>query len=353
MIPSDKQCFLACLIILMPMIYCGPVAGRANAAGSTTYDQKQTGKYNIHLNIKDVAIIAVGSDDLSGGLGDSGSFYEDYYDYDLDDFTISPISAALGVTTKKPIPYNITLIDLASSSLTTKPSPPFISPASTYENENISFVLSSLIGAVATAKPDTNSTQTSEDNIIDKLGLNGVADNATDTAKPASSLSYLPPEKPIANKTQSVVILSEELGSSTSLFNSNKTTNVEITTTSTKPAFITSTPLSAFLFGSSLSSVAPALNAGSVLGDDESQIPVHIIMEPVLQPKHRPQTNKVSHRANHRVYKHGTVAGHSAEGQRKHDHIGRGKQRRNVYNRCGRNQVLDREGRCQSRRSGL
>lgn len=36
---------------------------------STTYDQRQVGKYNIHFNIKDVAIIALGSDDIIDHIG--------------------------------------------------------------------------------------------------------------------------------------------------------------------------------------------------------------------------------------------------------------------------------------------
>lgn len=38
-------------------------------ASNTTYDQRQQGKYNIHLNIKDVAIITFDSDTISGELG--------------------------------------------------------------------------------------------------------------------------------------------------------------------------------------------------------------------------------------------------------------------------------------------
>lgn len=36
---------------------------------SITYDQRQTGKYNIHLNIKDVSIIALEADGLAGSVG--------------------------------------------------------------------------------------------------------------------------------------------------------------------------------------------------------------------------------------------------------------------------------------------
>lgn len=349
MILKIVQYFLGMLLLVLPLIDCGPVASRSSAAaGTTTYDQKQTGKYNIHLNIKDVAIIAVGSEDLSGGIGDAGSFYEDYYDYDLDDFTINPVSATLGVTTKKPKPYNVSTIEF-----TTAPTTTIVATAAAEGDDLISFVLSS---QTEQAKPANNSAPSVDNSKKPDLeaGNEQVA-----TVKPLASSVFLPTIKPIANKTQSVVILSDEpLDESSSLFNSNKTTNVEITTTSTKPAYITSTPI---LFGSSSSPTVPAFNANSVLSNDEGQIPVHIIMEPLLQPKPRPPANTPAHRANHRVYKHGAVGGPSAVGQHSHSKIngaGRGKQRRNTYNedgrrRCGRNQVLDRHGRCQSRRTGL
>lgn len=41
----------------------------ATPSPSTSYDQRQTGKYNIHVNIKDVSIIALEAEDLAGTLG--------------------------------------------------------------------------------------------------------------------------------------------------------------------------------------------------------------------------------------------------------------------------------------------
>jgi hypothetical protein len=41
----------------------------ASSPPITTYDQRQTGKYNIHLNIKDVQIISLEGDNFDGGLG--------------------------------------------------------------------------------------------------------------------------------------------------------------------------------------------------------------------------------------------------------------------------------------------
>lgn len=64
-------------------------ASHNRETGLTTYDQKQSGKYNIHLNIKDVAIIALDAGGVDGGVGDSGQDY--YEDYDLSDFTVKPV----------------------------------------------------------------------------------------------------------------------------------------------------------------------------------------------------------------------------------------------------------------------
>lgn len=40
-----------------------------NKTSSLFYDQRQTGKYNINLNIKDVAIITLDSENLSSDIG--------------------------------------------------------------------------------------------------------------------------------------------------------------------------------------------------------------------------------------------------------------------------------------------
>lgn len=42
------------------------------AAASVYYDQRQTGKYNINVNIKDVAIISIDPETLASNVGVSG-----------------------------------------------------------------------------------------------------------------------------------------------------------------------------------------------------------------------------------------------------------------------------------------
>lgn len=80
-------------------------------AGSTTYDQRQTGKYNLHVNIKDVQFFSL-SDSLAS-IGDYGD-YGDYNfgdtdadtDYDTAHLTVNPLFAFLGSekpTTAKPV----------------------------------------------------------------------------------------------------------------------------------------------------------------------------------------------------------------------------------------------------------
>ncbi|XP_055298719.1 uncharacterized protein LOC129566646 isoform X2 [Sitodiplosis mosellana] len=62
--------------LLSALLSPSAAAGASQAArqkpetGLTTYDQKQSGKYNIHLNIKDVAIIALDAGGVDSGVGD-------------------------------------------------------------------------------------------------------------------------------------------------------------------------------------------------------------------------------------------------------------------------------------------
>lgn len=80
----------------------------------TVYDQRQTGKYNVHVNIKDVQFFSL-SDSISS-LGDYGSYdYGDYGsiegidgDYDISHLTVSPIFAFLGTQSKPTKPSTTT-----------------------------------------------------------------------------------------------------------------------------------------------------------------------------------------------------------------------------------------------------
>lgn len=79
----------------------------------TIYDQRQTGKYNVHVNIKDVQFFSL-SDSISS-LGDYGSYdYGEYGqvdgdgDYDISHLTVNPIFAFLGTHSKPTKPSTTT-----------------------------------------------------------------------------------------------------------------------------------------------------------------------------------------------------------------------------------------------------
>ena len=61
------------LLAALPVfIKCAPSSKSSNKNDSdrlVTYDQRQTGKYNINVNIKDVAIITLGSENVSSDIG--------------------------------------------------------------------------------------------------------------------------------------------------------------------------------------------------------------------------------------------------------------------------------------------
>nr|XP_036222669.1 uncharacterized protein LOC106623691 [Bactrocera oleae] len=58
-----------------------------NTDAKVIYDQRQSGKYNIRINIKDVAIIEMDN----SGFGDENFGEEDYY-YDEEDLTVKPLN---------------------------------------------------------------------------------------------------------------------------------------------------------------------------------------------------------------------------------------------------------------------
>lgn len=112
-------------------------------AGLTTYDQRQTGKYNVHVNIKDVQFFSL-SDSLAGiGDGDYGDYGGDYgelegiggtdTDYDTAHLTVNPIFAFLGAkpATAKP----------TTTTSTTEKSPSSLVDSTTQEAPSTSVVM--------------------------------------------------------------------------------------------------------------------------------------------------------------------------------------------------------------------
>lgn len=364
---------LVLLFTIAPLISSSPIEGRL--APSTTYDQKQSGKYNIHLNIKDVAIIAVGSDDIGAGIGDSGSFYEDYYDYDLEDFTISPISAALGATTKKPVPTISNATEVSGLNLTS-----LSGIQSNSSTEATLLVLASITG-------EDNDKEEAEDNLEELSDDDSIKQPDEISADPSETsaennlddkIEQISPEQmsvvklseqTVVNSSQNIAIEKERPSpvsptvSSVTILNDNDPNfdkeKIVITTFSPKPAHTNPTILSSSLSPFSSSVIAPvspvSAAAATVAAPEETnvnQIPVHIIMEPVLQPKHR-QVNRPSYRSNNRINKIAAMGQHKRELAGTDANLGHAKARRNgeMRRRCARNQVRDRHGRCQNRKS--
>lgn len=282
--------------LLSPSAAAGASQSAASSArqkqetGLTTYDQKQTGKYNIHLNIKDVAIIA-----LDAGRADSnvGDFGEDYYeDYDLSDFTVKPIFGLIDIASDKP------------SSTTT--APPLIHSESDEDNDD----------AV------TNQTE-------------------------------IPTDKPIVeplikdpiNKTQSVTILSVNTAPDVSYSNNETLSTGGIVVTTPTPA---PEDLPPKLSLSELLGIANVQSAQKPFPTKPNEIPVQIVLEQLPAHKdlsrQRPNTNwrlknriQATPSSNRRI-----TPPHDAIGNKKHrqNYFAHGNQRRNC--------VLDQNGHCQN-----
>lgn len=152
-------------------------------AGLTTYDQRQTGKYNVHVNIKDVQFFSL-SDSIAGIGGDYGDYGDegDYgevlagfgdtdTDYDASHLTVNPIFAFLGSkpTTAKPTTTTAVAEKLPSTSE---------SPSSSISESN-----SNANKESATEKAATSTTvkQDSESEIKDSSVL---------MMKPAPTIDY-------------------------------------------------------------------------------------------------------------------------------------------------------------------
>ncbi|KAM7354568.1 uncharacterized protein ACRADG_006196 [Cochliomyia hominivorax] len=72
-------------------------------AGHIVYDQRQTGKYNIHVVIKDVAIIEMDQNEIA-----DQNYNDDEYYYDEDDLTVKPLHIKTTTTTTTIKPLNST-----------------------------------------------------------------------------------------------------------------------------------------------------------------------------------------------------------------------------------------------------
>ncbi|KAB0794393.1 hypothetical protein PPYR_11232 [Photinus pyralis] len=100
-------CVCVISFLLVDPIYNAPSPRHRNRdRSSTTFDQTQSGDYNVQLHLKDFHIIAVLGDDSWGSLGD----YD--YNYDYSDLTIKPIVPA---TSEQPPASSSVSPDMESS----------------------------------------------------------------------------------------------------------------------------------------------------------------------------------------------------------------------------------------------
>lgn len=143
------------------------------------YDQRQSGKYNIHINVKDVQLIKLDGfkigDDYS--YGDYGDYPDTDYDYDVSNLTTSPIWAHLGSSSEKP------------STSTKKPKITTQKTTTIPENsDRITSTSSTVISEKPTtsiATPTTDKISENSSNVEmfneseDKLVLNGKPDSTT------------------------------------------------------------------------------------------------------------------------------------------------------------------------------
>ncbi|XP_034478423.1 cell wall integrity and stress response component 4 [Drosophila innubila] len=121
--------------------------------GRVLYDQRQTGKYNIHVSIKDVAIIEVDQNELAD---ESYNAEDDDYYYDDSALTIKPIKFT---TEASPTTTTTTRAPTTTASTTTEPSVAATVATVAAVSGNISAYSAQLLADIAATqrqKPKTN-----------------------------------------------------------------------------------------------------------------------------------------------------------------------------------------------------
>ncbi|XP_058056648.1 nuclear pore complex protein DDB_G0274915 [Anopheles bellator] len=252
----------------------------------TTYDQRQNGKYNIHVNIKDVKIIAVDGENLEGNLGDDTVYDYGDYDYDPAHLTISPLpifgSGSVSIT--KP-PKSTTKAPFTTTTTTT-----------------------------TTKQPNAQSSSTGS-------GSSSTMDSTTSTTEPATTTLTL--AVPVKNDMAKPHLKTNDSSSSVQ-HDQPAATDQSVTATSTA-----SDPPS--------SNIIVIKPTPSPIHYDYQEIPVQVIVDPIVRPKYRSTSN------------HQVVFPHSVAFHRQHD---RYPIRRSSI-QCHEGEYRDREGNCRARRSGI
>ncbi|XP_055849431.1 uncharacterized protein LOC129914278 [Episyrphus balteatus] len=89
-----KILFFIFKLLCINKVVCFPSSNETHSL----YDQRQTGKYNIHISLRDVSIIELDRNEFSDETINNG---DEYY-YDDEDLTIKPISNFISTTIKTP-----------------------------------------------------------------------------------------------------------------------------------------------------------------------------------------------------------------------------------------------------------
>ncbi|XP_053692394.1 uncharacterized protein LOC128740850 [Sabethes cyaneus] len=226
-------------------------SGGGRKPSFTTYDQRQTGKYNIHVNIKDVKIISVDGEKFDGEFGDDTIYDYGDYDYDPSHLTVSPFPIFGGSATSKP-------------------------PKSTTKAP---VVITSTRRTSTTAKPTTTSTTSAKPSLDEEIPVKVEADSVNDTFVMEAS-----PE----SQDNSTYIMAA-------------------------PVATTPPPSNIYIF-------KPTPNYHpNPIHYDYQEIPVEVIVEPVLKPKYRNSNSRIMANRRNRYRKH-PAARESVDAMARHRH---------------------------------
>ncbi|XP_038112699.1 uncharacterized protein LOC6033344 isoform X1 [Culex quinquefasciatus] len=292
---------------LNPKEAAGGGGGGGNGGGRpslTTYDQRQTGKYNIHVNIKDVKIISVDGEKFDGEFGDDTIYDYGDYDYDPSHLTISPLP----------------IFGSGASSTTAKP------PKSTTKTP---------VAITSTKRPTTTTTTEAPSMEEDE-----------DSVEPME-----PPKRPVIAEDDPMKI---EANPSYPVHNSssNQILHAPLGTTTPPPSNI-------YIF-----KPTPNYHPHPVHYDYQ-EIPVEVIVEPVLKPKYRNANSRISATGPNRRnrYRKNPASAGPMDSMSRHSHSNIEALPSNEAVQpqqaapleatpCTKGEFLDRSGKCRTRRSG-
>lgn len=156
---------LVLVILCLSPILANSLNETLPQAPSTTYDQRQTGKFNIHISVKDVQFLSLS--DSVGSVGDYDSYpdydYDGDEDYDESHLTVNPIFGLLGTggSTMKPKPTSKpTTTTPAPSTTTTSTIKANDTKPESHESEDKMPIKESTIIVIKPTQPHNNVSET-------------------------------------------------------------------------------------------------------------------------------------------------------------------------------------------------